>query len=345
MAENSSKTYIAAFGTQALAKATDLRAYTLSKDVGDKPGGYSARGFCMRVLAAEAPRLGIDLGVTGREPLNNQPFFWVTYMDEAFSRVKGDAKDAYALLVKTLKELNNISDETQAREILRAFLRLRLKEERSAPDVATEGLTPSKVYTLAEEFVASESEGGRRAQAMAAALLDASFGLERVRTGRINDPDRKFPGDIAVFERPEATIPELAIEVRDKPVKVSDIFHFVRNVSESGISRAVVTAVSSAQNPELRDAVQGDSEVRAFAHERGVGLLLYLNWWSLGSDFAFWSNRAPIDFAESAFKRLLERAIELELSEAAIDWWVSHAGSTEANAGRAPSAGSDEGSG
>ena len=74
--KDANKTFIALLGTALLARATDIRADPFSLKAGfGTPGAYSARSLCKEVLAANALRLRIDLGVTGREPLNNQPFF------------------------------------------------------------------------------------------------------------------------------------------------------------------------------------------------------------------------------------------------------------------------------
>ena len=74
--EGGSRTHIAALGTALLAKATNLQVDVFALKVkGGGEGAYSARSLAKEVLAADAPMLGLDLGVTGREPLNNQPYF------------------------------------------------------------------------------------------------------------------------------------------------------------------------------------------------------------------------------------------------------------------------------
>jgi hypothetical protein len=322
MSERTSATYIAAFGTQALAKATDLRAYTLSKDIGDKEGGYSARGFCKRVLAANAPELGIDLGVSGREPLNNQPFFWVTYMDQARDRVKSDAVEAYEKLIDLLRKLDDVSVEQKAREILRAFLRLRLKEDYAPPDVDGSRVSLKRLSSLAKRFVSTKSEGGRRAQATAAAFFDGAYGSDSVATDRINDPDRKFPGDVAVIPEGGSEEPVCVVEVRDKPVDTSDLYHFVQKVSNSGIQRSIVLAMSSQQDTSLSEKIEGPSELRTYASRKDVAFRLYMNWHRLGEDLLFWIAGRPSVYAGEVYESLPTRATELEVSREAIEWWA-----------------------
>ena len=73
-----SKTHVAFLGTEMLAKAVDARADLVAikpKLAPDNPNAYSARSLCHGVLVPLSAELGFSLGVTGREPLNNQPYF------------------------------------------------------------------------------------------------------------------------------------------------------------------------------------------------------------------------------------------------------------------------------
>src|ERR1700731_1250117 len=78
--EGAAKTHIAFLGTALLAKAVDLgvdafAVKSVSLDKSEQAGAYSARGLAHGVLVPFATEFGIDLGVSGREPLNNQPYF------------------------------------------------------------------------------------------------------------------------------------------------------------------------------------------------------------------------------------------------------------------------------
>src|SRR5262245_27759407 len=70
-----SRTFIAKLGTALLAKATEPRVDPFALKVRDLPTAYSARSLCKDVLVPCAVDAGIHIGTTGREPLNNQPFF------------------------------------------------------------------------------------------------------------------------------------------------------------------------------------------------------------------------------------------------------------------------------
>ena len=83
-----------------------------------------------------------------------------------------------------------------------------------------------------------DSEGGKRAQAVAAGLLDVLFGPERVITRRVNDPSRDSPGDVGILRPGNGSGIERAFEVRDKPVAAPETRRFVRRVAEARIDRA-----------------------------------------------------------------------------------------------------------
>ena len=76
-----SRTYIAAFGTALLAKAADDRVDALTVKAGAGSNAYSMRGVC-KVLVERASHYGYHLGVTRGEPLNNQPWFRISRVDE-----------------------------------------------------------------------------------------------------------------------------------------------------------------------------------------------------------------------------------------------------------------------
>lgn len=82
LCETSSRIHIAFLGTALLAKAVSLEVDAFAVKAGSEhPGVYSARTLGHGVLVPNSPQLGIYLGVTGREPLNNQPCFRIDLVD------------------------------------------------------------------------------------------------------------------------------------------------------------------------------------------------------------------------------------------------------------------------
>lgn len=75
-------------------------------------GAYSARGLGHGVLVPLAAELGINLGVTGREPLNNQPYFRIKRVSENMP-VRGGTEHIVHELCEILKEALFWSKEPQ----------------------------------------------------------------------------------------------------------------------------------------------------------------------------------------------------------------------------------------
>src|SRR5690348_11505845 len=79
------RTAIAFLGTAMLAKAIDASAdlYAIKPaHAEDNDNAFSARTLCHSVFVPLAAELGISLGATGREPLNNQPYFRMTRLGD-----------------------------------------------------------------------------------------------------------------------------------------------------------------------------------------------------------------------------------------------------------------------
>ena len=251
--QGSSKTHIAFLGTAILAKALNLKVDVFAVKAGaEGEGAYSARGLGHGVLVPLAAELGINLGVTGREPLNNQPYFRIKRVTENLP-VRSGAEHVVLELCELLSELDSVSDENLARRILRSFVFVRrryLPEFLERMDL--DGSLPSEaLLNLISTFVAQDSEGGKRAQAIVAGLMDLFATPSRVQTSRINDPDRHLPGDVGIRSVTNNEVLEKVFEVRDKPVALSDIFIFASKVLEAKVQEAAVIAVSS-QQQELR---------------------------------------------------------------------------------------------
>ena len=80
---------------------------------------------------------------------------------------------------------------------------------------AASEVTPEQLVDAIWRFVSADSEHGRRAQAVVAGLLDVYASPSRVESGRINDPSRKYPGDVCVRSLDDPEVWEKAFEVRD----------------------------------------------------------------------------------------------------------------------------------
>ena len=162
--------------------------------------------------------------------------------------------------------------------------------------------------------MALDSEGGRRAQACAAGLLDTLYGAARVFVDRINDPDRHLPGDVGVRSTSDDDW-ERTFEVRDKAVNETDILVFAHKSAEAGVRTAgIIGAAANQPSLEIGEPIR-------VAGQLGVKLAIYLSWGDFIGQVGFWSpepiGRLP-DLVHSCVRL---RLIELETRVDSVDTW------------------------
>jgi hypothetical protein len=317
--DESTLTHIAFLGTTILAKSTNLAADVWSvKARSRKPGAYSARGLGHGVLVKNAPVLGINLGVTGREPLNNQPYFQIDRISRQ-TTVHGKASRALDALCDILDKLEKLSSLKDARAVLRAFIFVRRQWNPTygAFTEVSKDLSVEKLIIMIKDFVAENSEGGKRAQAVVAGMMDLYADNQRVITSRINDPDRHLPGDVGVRVAGSTKIWEKVFEVRDKPVEVSDLYHFAQKAMEHSIAEAAVIAVAANQTALDAQAVE------KWAADRRVSLTYISGWDSFIRQALFWAVVPSPVGIQALPNHILARLIELEVSEQGVALWSS----------------------
>lgn len=315
--KDKNKTMIAMLGTALLAKATCLEIDPFSLQVGEDrtSNTYSARALCKDVLAANSKRLGIDLGVSGREPLNNQPFFGKIRITPDF-KVRSDAQKAFNILLRALQELDSIRTNKQARLALRAFIQVR-KTQRKSISVSEEEGDEYSLFELIrkiELFVEENSEGGKRAQAVSSGLLDVLYGTERVDAKRINDPSRNMPGDIGIFVNESKKNYERVFEVKDKPITIKDIQILIDSVQSSSVTIVGMIATSS-----LQENIDFESAIR-WAESRMVRLKIYIGWHEFVIECLFWASLHGLTNG-AAYRSILKRLEFYEVTADGIDYW------------------------
>jgi hypothetical protein len=318
LCEKAPKTHIAMLGTALLAKSVNTRADAFSikerAGKGSLPGSYSARGV-VAVWADKARELGVNLGVTGREPLNNSPYFGINRLTRELPAKAGAHAAALAKLCDILDEIQDVEKEADVRKILRAFIRVRRDYNPAFVLVGKTGaVNAGSLAQIIREFVAKNGEGGKRAQAAAAGLLDVFVGDEaRIMTSRVNDPDKGFPGDVAIREDDKI---DKVFEVRDKVVTCSDLDHFVDKVAPRKIRNAAMFAVASGQG--ALDCT------KAVERARSMGVLLHVayGWDEAVRQLLFWGRLPPADAAQDAALRIYIRAKALEVSSKGVEEWT-----------------------
>lgn len=313
--ESGIRTHLAFMGTALLAKSIDRRAdlyWIKPRHSKDAEYAFSARTLAHNVLVPLSAELGFSLGVTGREPLNNQPYFRMTRLDDG-TPVHPAGRPAFDYMLKLIAELQNVPTEQAARDALRAYVAVRSRYQNRYTDPAMEAaVTPSTLLRAIETFVSEKSEGGKRAQAVVAGLMDVVVGFDRVISDRINDPSRKTPGDVVVMAGDTV---EKAIEVKDKPATASDVQLFARKCVDLGARDAAYVMVAGDQVPLDEPALQD------WAAGYGIGLTLFYGWKSIVPQSLFWAPAPKPDAAAAAAIRIRERLVGVEVEPTSVTRW------------------------
>jgi hypothetical protein len=312
-----SKTHIAFLATAILAKAVDANADLFAiKPEHDKgnPNAFSAPSLCHSVLVPLSAELGFSLGVGGREPLNNQPYFRMKRLDDG-TPISTGGRDGFNYMLELVRELQQVSSN-KAREALQAFIAVRRQYIIQYADLPQGGMiSPEGLTNAIAQFVTEDSEGGKRAQAVVAGLLDIVAGRDRVETGLINDPSRHYPGDVAIRNADVLTTWEKAIEVRDKPVSSSDVHIFARRCAEQRVNDAAIVMASD------RQPVLDSQALAAWASGLGIGLTLFYGWRTFVDQALFWSALPKPLAALQAVDAIHERLKGVQVTSRAVTLW------------------------
>jgi SacI restriction endonuclease len=310
-------THIAFLGTILLARSVNREAdvkWIKPTHAKDAPNAFSARTLSEKVLVPVAAELGIHIGATGPQPLNNQPYFRMTYLGDD-TPVHSKAKPAFEYMMILVREIEQM-DEAAARDALRAYISVRMRyAPKYAPAAGTAALSREALISAVVAFVGEESEGGKRAQAVVAGLLDVAFGEDRIITDRINSPSRRYPGDVCVLVEAQNEEIERAFEVKDKPVTMTDIQIFGRKCLEFAVRET--TYVLVAKNQSSLDV----DNIHSWAQDLGLGLTLFQEWPPLVQQCLFWGRIPSPDGAVDAVSRIRERLITIEVSPASVERW------------------------
>ncbi|MFA5843680.1 MAG: restriction endonuclease, SacI family [Coriobacteriia bacterium] len=307
------KTFTPFLGTALLAKAIDphLDPLSIKEDYGAR--AYSARGLAHRVLVPRLIEEHIDIRNRGPEPLNNQPFFRYNHVSE-IERVR--YPEALERLKETLTRVDAL-DADGAALALAAFVRQRLQatEMTVIPVVGGAVLSLDRLVRAMQTFLAEESEGGKRAQAVVAGIMDCAF--REVVTARINDPSRHYPGDVVAVEDGAVL---LSVEVRTKPVSAAEVTRIVRECAAAGVSRCVVAAFAPSQE------VLDEESLAAAALARGTILRLHHSAESMLYAGLCWLDGDIEPAVSNLPQRILRRLDGIEVRPDSLSSWVDLCG-------------------
>ena len=305
--------YTPMLGTGLLARATDDRLDVLALKETSGPAAYSARGLCHSVLVPGSIEFKFDLRTKGREPLNNQPFFRYDRVDE-IERIRFG--EALKYLTECLRLANGLGQD-EALAALAAFIRVCIRRTETSPSTELPDIAAGlRAVLYAASTLLRESEGGKRVQAVTAAVFDVVFGPDRILSNLVNDPSRGYPGDVLAFDA--NGVPIASAEVRTKTITVQEIEQFAGALTKSEISRGMIVALSPRQI-RLETGRISASVARDF----GVLLSVFDSIEELIVTAFAWSSRSLtellLDFPSSVGHRL--RAVDA--SATTIERWVS----------------------
>lgn len=308
-----SKTFTVALGTALLAKATNPRVDALALKATSGPEAYSARSVGHKVLVPGAITHGYDLRATGREPLNNQPFFRYDRIDE-IDRIHARAKAFLPDLISACQEINRLTG-SDALGALAAFLCVRIAAARERR-TATLGRTSTSFMVLVERtetFVLEKPEGGRRGQAFAGAVCDLVFA--NVRGSRVNDPSRRFPGDLQILDGTEIV---MAVEVRQKTVTHIEAVQFAEALAKFEVSLGLMAMLDPEQSELDPYDLMTDAETL-----HGVTLVPIYGVQSLFMSASIWAGM-PLPAVIAQFPKLMASRLErIEASPEALAEWAT----------------------
>lgn len=315
-----SKTYTQALGTVLLARATDDRIDPLSIKTEYGPNTYSLRTVGHGVLVPAARNLGFSIRNTGREPLNNQPFFRYDHMS-VIDRVRD--KTGHAQFVAGVTKIGEL-DRDQALAALAAFLRVAIAVAQQLDDYVVDpgAMTVQRVVSAVATFLGGRTDRPRRTQALVAAAFDVTH--QDVRARRLNDPSRDYPGDIQAFEEDQ---PILAVEVRAKNVPSTEVEGFVSACHQAAIERAFMVILWPSHQALSVDMLRQKS-----LDEKGVLLTIIEQVEDLLLDVFGWADLALPVALRIFVISTLERLKEIEATEESLAQWVALLGELRSSA-------------
>ncbi|MFJ8757356.1 restriction endonuclease, SacI family [Streptomyces cyaneofuscatus] len=308
------RTYTAALVTALLARSCDARVDPLSIKEKYDERSFSLRNLCHSVVVPISVRLGFDLGATGREPINNQPFFRYDHYSEIV-RVRTKARPYLDRLSNALTKVDEEKFSTEdAFRALVAVLTVCItvaNKKRIVP--VGSAIVEASLIAETQDFVTTGYDVPRKLQACVAAGLDMAYG--EVISRRINDPSRDLPGDVQVIMDGE---PLLTVEVRGKSVSGEGLEQFVRSAADAGFRR-VALMVDAASHVSLMSANEATVEL-----EREYDCIVKVNESasSFLRDVFVWSPQDTHWILSTFPEAMYRRMIEIEVRESEIERWV-----------------------
>lgn len=308
------KTFTPLLGTALLAKATNKQIDALSLKERSGFKGYNARSVAERVLWPRCVEEGIDLRSTSANPLNSSTVLRRDQISRDLETRSDQERQDVNILCDVLEAVDFLDTWEERLQALAAFLRVRIQEtdEPQAVDLGQHALSVWQLSQVADDFINSDTEGGRRGQALLAATLELVF--PGVVGAGINDPDRHFPGDVGALTADEKLI--LAAEAKQKPVTAPTVLMFARRLADAAIGKGIYAALAPNQD---RKAL---ATVTTTAAERyAVTLHVFTSVGSLMTAAFLWSNKGLKECLSDWPDLFQQRLMTVGAQQTTIEEW------------------------
>jgi len=308
------KTHVAFLGTALLAKSLrpDTDVTQIKPKHSSSPRSFAARSLCHNSLVPVAIDLNIDLGVTGREPLNALTYLRMNVVDRT-ATVSTLSQPAFDFLLSIIDEVNLKVSVDEISAIFRAWIASRMRSEQQGRAIEISRFLSLSLFPDIDEFVRLYPESGKVAQAMAAGICDAVCGHESVVAGKVNDPSLRQVGDVGLVDHGGGQL--RAIEVRTKVVTRSDCQHFIRSCADRGVKDCVMLAAAERQDPV------SEKEIAEWAAHHGVSFQIVYGLNSFLASAALFAGTPQSFFLAEVARRCRIELDEIEASSEAQAAW------------------------
>jgi len=230
--------------------------------------------------------------------------------------VKTSALELADEFVRLVSIVEDDPTGNQAIDALTAFIVVRrgYVPEYGAWNVGVYSHLASTAGAFIADFLDSDRRGGRLGQAAVAGLIDSFLGSDAVLIQKINDPDRRFPGDIGILDN-ELDQVLVGVEVRHKTMSLTDACLFARKCADSRVPSACIVVIRTDESSiDEREFIQ-------FSREHGISARLFEGIESLYEECFLWSRLNEEDFLVEIHASIRERLIGIEAGESAVSTW------------------------
>ena len=249
-----------------LARATDSLVDPLSIQEGSGEYGYNAAGLWANVIVKHASGT-VSLRRLKNVPFNNSPFNGKRRLETNWMNVSQANIEVVSSLHAFLSDVARMSTNEAETALLSALLKAPAPEKRV--DTVTTGRDARYPLLLSlvafadavTNFIALNSDDGRRAQAFVAACMEVTLPGRTTTPASIHDPSRTSPGDVkSLLAAGADDVGPWFVEVKDKVVRLTTVETFLKDVHDYD-PEATAGYAALANTPQAEAALPDKSRI------------------------------------------------------------------------------------